>query len=140
MKKIKLIRQPKGSFNCGPCCVAMLAGTTMEEAIKAIDKSGLTCAPHLRRGLNALGIQCGDKLVKGWPEKDETAIVKLLFIDFEKDLGKKQAKKLGLDGPRRGHWVVWHKNKFYDPDAGVFKNLPDYLSMCNYISHLKVTL
>lgn len=136
--KIKLIRQQPGSFNCGQCCVAMLAGVTEEEAIKAIGKAGLTRAPHIRRGLNALGVRCGDKLIKGWPERDETAIVKLMFIDFRKELGPEIAKQAGMDGPRRGHWVVWHKNKFYDPDAGVFKKLPDYLKICNYISHLKV--
>lgn len=110
----------------------------MQEAAAAMGKSGLSNKYHLITGLMAFGVDCGDKLVRGMPETDETAIIKFMFVDFEKELGRVKAQELHLDGPRRSHWVVWHNKKFYDPAAGVFRKKPDYLTTCNFVSHLKV--
>jgi len=118
--------------------VATICGVTIAEAAEAMGKDGLSNKYHLITGLNTFGVECGDKLIRGLPSNDESAIIKFMFVDFRKELGKVQAQKLGVDGPRRAHWVIWHNKKFYDPAAGVFRKRPDYLTSCNFESHLKV--
>jgi hypothetical protein len=38
------------------------------------------------------------------------------------------------------HWTVWHKNKHYDPAAGVFRKVPNHLSEARVTSHLPITM
>jgi len=36
------------------------------------------------------------------------------------------------------HWVVWHKKKYYDPVAGVFRKVPRWLEPSRVTSYLKL--
>lgn len=119
---MKLVKQPKDSNLCGQACVAMLCGLTLEQAILLVGTRGKTHTKPLKKALRAFGVHCGDRRVRGMPNKDETA---LLFWK---------------GGGTKGHWMVWHKGKYYDPVAGVFRRVPRWLSESRVTSHLKVEL
>jgi hypothetical protein len=106
---IESIQQPEGSSLCGQTCVAMIAGITLEESIEAFGgKRGATRTTDLVNALRKLGINCGDPplvRIKGQLYPD-TCIVKLHFNDR-----------------KNTHWTVWHKGKFYDPEAHLMVHL-----------------
>ena len=119
---MRLVRQAPGSNHCGQACIATLGQLTLEAAIELVGTRGKTATRHLKAALGKLGIKCGDRRVRGMPDKDETA---LLFWK---------------DGGTKGHWTVWHKGKYYDPLAGVFRKVPRWLENSRVTSHLKVEL
>ena len=51
------VQQPAGSLLCGQCCIAMVAGTTLDRAIAAAGTRTRTSAPVLQRALLQLGWQ-----------------------------------------------------------------------------------
>ncbi len=114
---LKLVRQPKGTNQCGQACIATLAGITLEEAIDLVGTKGLTRTKQLRDALQSLGFYAGMGLRIGSP--DGLAIVKFLSPDG------------------RSHWVVWD-GKYYDPQAGVFPKVPRYLEGSKQTSFLAV--
>ena len=119
---MRLVKQPEGSKLCGQACVAMLCSITLEEAIEAVGSKGATTTKQLKIALEEHDVACGKRRVRGMPDKTETA---LLFWRNDED-GR--------------HWMVWHKGKYYDPIAGVFRKVPNWLSNSRVTSHLKVEL
>lgn len=99
--KINYILQPEGSNLCGQTCVAMVANVSIEEAIEAVGKHGLTNTRHLINGLRRLGIDCDKKLL---PVRRATfpplCIAKVRFKDSWKF-----------------HWIVLHHGVRYDPQG-----------------------
>lgn len=118
---MKLVRQPADSHLCGQACCATLCDITLDEAVMLARKNGATRTVHLKRVLHGMSMEHDDKRTRGWPAKEETA---LLFF---------QSKDR-----KRAHWVLYHKKKYYDPNAGVFRKLPNYLEDADMTSHLKV--
>lgn len=114
---MKLVKQPTGSNQCGQACVATISGLSLEESLMIFRRKGQTCTKHVVSALRQMGITCGDKLIRGFP-KGCSAILK-----FTHPSGK-------------SHWVVWHKNKYYDPVAGVFRKVPRWLEPSRVTSHL----
>lgn len=115
---MKFVKQPAESNLCGQACVAMVCGVTLEEAIMLVRTKGATTTKHLKRALHAMSIKHGEKRVRGFPKEGSA----LLF--FRSDEGN--------------HWVVWHKKKYYDPTAGVFRKVPIHLSNARVTSHWPV--
>lgn len=118
---MKLVRQPPGSKVCGQACVATLAGVSLGKAIMQVGKAGKTKTIDLKRGLDANNIKHGSRRERGMPDKSVTA---LLF----------------WTGEHGCHWTVWHKGKYYDPVAGVYRKTPRHLSDARVTSFLRVEL
>jgi hypothetical protein len=111
-----LVRQPPNSNLCGQACVATIAGVALGEAVTLCGKSGKTSTRHLIAGLKAKGFEpyCGLTRVcqrSPWI----TGLMKSATLIVKFKSGK------------ASHWVVRHKGKFYDPAAGVFRDVPKYL-------------
>lgn len=118
---MKYIRQPEGSNLCGQTCCAMLCDITIDEACMLARTKGQTNTKKLKRILHAMSMEHDAKRTRGEPSRDETAL--LYFQSKDR---------------KRAHWVVWHKRKYYDPIAGVFRKRPNHLQDADLTSHLKV--
>ena len=116
---MKLVRQPSGSNLCGQACVAMVCDIELEEAIELVGSRGKTVTKQLKEALTSQGVKTSERRVLGFPEEGSA----LLFWKSGNDLR---------------HWTVWHKNKHYDPNAGVFRDTPRYLLNARVTSHLKI--
>lgn len=120
---MKYVRQPPKSKVCGQACVAMAAGYDLQGGIDLVGHAHGTWGTDLRRGLDKAGISHSQRMIRGEPPVDANAI---LF--FKHPSG------------RRRHWVLWHNGKYYDPHAGVFRELPNWLKHSRLTSHLLFTL
>mgnify|MGYP003132488658 CR=1 FL=1 len=107
---IELVEQPRSSNLCGQACVAMLAGVTLDEAIKVVGTRGKTTSLQLGRGLAELGhILCGCVLIRGNPEKIESSEPILVRTHyFSRYTGKELT-----------HWVVVHREFMFCPTVGL---------------------
>lgn len=92
---MKLIKQPSGT-TCGQCCVAMLKGISLDDAIILIGHDGITSDNDLLRVLDIDDLYDGFDL--GYPPKDIIALVK--HRDPNGD---------------REHWTVSYYGKTLDP-------------------------
>jgi len=116
---MKLVRQPQGSDLCGQACVATICGITLDEACMLARTHGKTDTKHLKRVLHASSVPHDERRTRGFPPKGQTA---LLFWKSENGC----------------HWMVWHKNKYYDPAAGVFRKTPKHAKNARVTSYLRV--
>lgn len=98
---MNLVLQPPGSNKCGQACVAMVAGVTLKQSLKAYGLQHATTLYATRNALKKLGFTPAEKL---------------------QAFGKKESKLpetclLMLRWPKRnlGHWVVYHDGQVYDP-------------------------
>lgn len=98
---IKPVYQPDGSNCCGQACVAMVAGVSLDEAKRAVGKSGTTCGPDLVRGLRNLGASCADKVER---LKDYIDVLAGLAI-----------VKVHYPNSKKRHWIVIDRSRVYDP-------------------------
>jgi len=112
---MKLVRQPNNSTLCGQACIATICNITLEQAIIDVGKKGKTKTKDLIKGLKTNGVICGNRRKNGWPKGNA-----ILFYKIQNFY----------------HWVLWYNKKFYDPNAGIFKTLPNYLKKSKYLSHL----
>lgn len=94
------ISQQPNKKNCGAIAVAVIAGVSVEDAVKAIGKNGLTSTKQLAKGLKALGYECPDKL--------QRTSRPLLGI-----------ARLRYPNESRSHWVVVDGDKIFD---GIYGN------------------
>ena len=93
--------QPPGSSLCGQTCVAMIAGVSLDESIRAFGgKKGGTRTNDVISALRKLGFNTSDRLIRfnGACFPSDTVIVKLRFSDSKET-----------------HWTLWHEGRFYDP-------------------------
>jgi len=96
---MRLVRQKENG--CGPACVAMLAGVTLEEAERAVGKTRKTPTRDVAAGLTKLRLRPGPKLVRLRPGEvpPEDVVVKIRWH---------QSKVT--------HWVVHERNgRVFDP-------------------------
>lgn len=106
---MELVRQKPQTNQCGQACLATIAGVTLEEAIAAVGKTGLTRTRDILYGASRLGLKGAarmKRLGENWPEG--TAMMRVV-------------------NGRRSHWIVWDGRKILDPAAGTFRKLPRYL-------------
>lgn len=103
---LKHIRQPSGSNLCGQASVAMIAGITLEKSIAVFGKRSCTTTKDVIRALRALGISCGNGLVR-LKKGEQKSSVCMVVLHFE-------------GAPRsHGHWSVFYDGIYYDPASGV---------------------
>ena len=116
---MRLERQPAGSNQCGQACVATICDITLDGACMLTRTEGRTSTKQLIQALTHMGMCPAQKLKRGMPESG------LAMLKFTHPDGKP-------------HWVVWENGKYYDPAAGVFRKVPNYLRMSRVTSHLRV--
>ncbi len=99
--------QAPDSFNCGQCCVAMVAGITRKASCKAFGTKGVTTTKSVVRALKKLGLAPADKLTAF---RNESALPPtcLLMLRFPKQV------------QHYGHWVVYHNGLIYCPSQGIY--------------------
>ena len=121
------IRQ-KGKSDCGIATLAMLCDTTYNNAERVIPwrREGLlrgTDTKQLREGGHKLGYETKStpqnrlrvlKAPRGWEGLPPPLVTDLWYLIPDNSLVKVKARE-GL-----WHWVVWRKEKVYDPARGVF--------------------
>ena len=104
-----LVSQPERSHCCGQCCVAMVAGVSLEAAKKAVGKNGRTSTRVLRKGLINLGLR---------PRRGK---LRPIYGDLSK-LPETCILKTVTPWRQSGwHWVLKYKKKIYCPSRGVFQ-------------------
>jgi len=118
---MKLVRQPDKT-TCGQASVATICGITLEEACTLAGTKGKTSTKQLKRILRAMSVNHDDRRTRGFPPDDVTALLYWRSTDW------------------RSHWMVWHKKKYYDPIAGVFRDPPRWLADARVTSYLRVYL
>ncbi len=116
---MKLVRQPPGSELCGQACVATLGGLSLGNVCLMMKTMGETKTKIIRDTLRRLGFTVADRRKRGFPPDDVTA---LLFWKGEESC----------------HWMVWHRKKYYDPIAGVFRKPPRHTEGSRVTSYLEV--
>jgi len=98
---IVLVKEPV-STACGQSCIAMLAGVDISDVFKTMKTKGPTSSKMLIDAMYHYKICHGER-----------------FLHFSKEqLVLPETCLLQVKMPNYGHWVVYHKGVFYDPEFG----------------------
>lgn len=105
--QLQLVLQKPGSFNCGQCCVAMVAGIDRKASCKVFGTKGVTTTKSVHRALTKLGYQVNERLTTF---RSESALPStcMLRLSYPKSV------------QHYGHWVVYHQGLIYCPSQGVY--------------------
>ena len=103
---ISYIKEPTG-YLCGQSCVAMLAGVSVDEVIKVIGTDKGTNKQDLKKVLDYYGICYAPKSMRYDPKipLPDLCIIRMAL-------------------PGYGHWGIYYKGIYYDPEFGVLKECP----------------
>ena len=105
---ITYVPDPSHSY-CGQACVAMLTGVAFEEVIELMkpDENRVT-KKVLKKWLNYYGIKYAPKSTRYDPNipLPELCIIRMMLAS------------------RYGHWGIYFKGKYYDPDFGLLDECP----------------
>jgi RimJ/RimL family protein N-acetyltransferase len=110
---INYIKEPTGTL-CGQSVVAMLANVSVDEVIETIGHDKGTSVAEIDEALNWYGIKHGKR-----QRCTEDAILPEICI-------------LSLKLPGYGHWSLYYKGKYYDPEFGVLKKCPQNAKLNHY--------
>ena len=105
---MNMVYQPPGSNLCGPAVVASIAGVTLDAAISACGKCGLTRSSHLKTGLAVFGWEVGQRKAPRCLPRVDTWLVRVAWAD------------------RKTHWVILADGHFYDPAHGIDPSYSDW--------------
>jgi len=112
---IAYIEQPT-EYLCGQSVIAMLAGVSVDEVIGVMQNDKGTATPLMRDTLNYYGLKTATKArlryIQGAALPDCCILSVLL--------------------PGYGHWSLYYKGKFYDPEFGVLDKLPEEAKLRYY--------
>jgi len=114
INSIKYIKEPTG-YLCGQSVVAMLANVSVDEAIEVIGNDKGTSVAEIESALNWYGIKHGKKRIK-----------------YEKGMELPDICILSLRLPGYGHWSLYYKGTFYDPEFGKINELPKKAKLIHY--------
>jgi len=112
---ITFIEQPT-EYLCGQSVVAMLAGVSVDEVIGVMQTDQGTSTPEIRDALKWYGLKTATKTrIKYTPGMvlPDCCILSILL-------------------PGYGHWSLYYKGKFYDPEFGVLDKLPEQAKLRYY--------
>jgi hypothetical protein len=104
---MELVRQKPGSYNCGQCCVAMVAGIERKASCKVFGTKGVTTTKSVQRALKKLGYLPNERL-KSFRNESALPATCLLRLSYPKEV------------QRYGHWVVYHNGLIYCPSLGIY--------------------
>jgi RimJ/RimL family protein N-acetyltransferase len=114
IKSIKYVKEPTG-YLCGQSVIAMLADVSVDEAIDIIGHDRGTSVAEIDEALAYYGIKHAKSRKR-----------------FKADTVLPEICILGLQLPGYGHWSLYYKGKYYDPEFGVLKELPPKAKLCYY--------
>lgn len=110
---IQYIKQPTG-YLCGQAVIAMLANVSVDEVIAVMQNDKGTPTPLMREALKYYGIKTAKRL-----KYTDGAVLPECCI-------------LGMQLPGYGHWSLYYKDRFYDPEFGVLEQLPEHAKLRSY--------
>ncbi len=116
---IQPVTQSPGAHTCGQCCVAMMLGITLAEAVASVGKKGGTGPADLRPSLLAgglklrSGVRCSGM---GTAPAYETGLLK--------QVNAVQGNKKSRDT----HWMLWAEGRLFCPDRGEIMD-PDWVAL-----------
>ena len=112
---IGYIKEPTG-YLCGQSVVAMLAGVTVDEVIEVMQTDMGTATPEIRDALGWYGLKTATEArVKYTPGTvlPDCCILSVML-------------------PGYGHWSLYYRGKYYDPEFGVLDELPKQAKLRYY--------
>lgn len=111
---IKYIKEPTG-YLCGQSIIAMLANVSVDEVIEVMETDKGTSVAAIDDALYYYGFKHG-KTRKSY--KPDTVLPDICI--------------LSLKLPGYGHWSLYYKGTFYDPEFGVSDKIPEKAKLCYY--------
>lgn len=114
ISSIKYIKEPNG-YLCGQSVIAMLADVSVDEVIDVMETDKGTSVSEIGDALHWYGI----KHSKTRTRCTEVELLPDICI-------------LSLKLPGYGHWSLFYKDTFYDPEFGVLKELPENARLNHY--------
>jgi len=114
---ISYIQQPT-EYLCGQSVIAMLAGVSVEEVIGVIQNDKGMDVPEVQEALAWYGMRTATKARKKYS--------KLLTGKLP------DCCILSVQLPDYGHWSLYCKGKYYDPEFGVLDELPPQAKLVSY--------
>ena len=111
---IKFIEQPT-EYLCGQSVIAMLAGVSIDEVIKSMRTDMGTSVAEIGGALYYYGIKHGKSRKRA---TNDTVLPEICILSM----------KL----PGYGHWSLYYKGKYYDPEFGVSDKLPENAVLNHY--------
>jgi RimJ/RimL family protein N-acetyltransferase len=114
INSIKFVKQPT-EYLCGQSVIAMLANVSVDEVIDVVETDKGTSVAEIGDALHWYGI----KHRKTRTRCTEVALLPDICI-------------LSIKLPRYGHWSLFYKGTFYDPEFGVLKELPKNAKLNHY--------
>lgn len=99
---ISYVSQPT-PLMCGQACIAMLAGTSIEEVAKVMGTRGSTSIGQLIDALDYYKIRHSEKNLRLSKKNPCYSDISILTVHM----------------PKYTHWVLYYKGKFYDPEFGI---------------------
>jgi RimJ/RimL family protein N-acetyltransferase len=113
INSIKYVKEPTG-YLCGQSVVAMLANVSVDEVIDVIGHDKGTSVAEIDSALTWYGIKHGKR-----QKCTDDAILPDICI-------------LSLKLPGYGHWSLYYKGTYYDPEFGVLKKNPPNAKLNHY--------
>jgi len=110
---IKYVKEPTG-YLCGQSVIAMLANVSVDEVIDVIGHDKGTSVAEIGNALSWYGI----KHNKRQPYTKDKILPDICI--------------LSLKLPKYGHWSLYYKGKYYDPEFGVLKECPPNAKLNHY--------
>jgi hypothetical protein len=100
------VQQPYGSNLCGQACIAMLSGSSLNDAVRLVGKSGLTRTRDLVAAIRTgrgflMGVRCPDSLIRL----------------RENSLPRNCIVKASSPDRKRSHWMLIWKYVLHDPSV-----------------------
>ncbi|WP_155988010.1 hypothetical protein [Gorillibacterium massiliense] len=99
---IKYVEQPTFE-TCGQACIAMIAGVSIDDAIKTMKTRGPTSIGQLIEALDFYKIKHAEKNKRISKKNPIYSSVSILTVHM----------------PNYTHWVLHYHGKFYDPEFGI---------------------
>ena len=112
---IEYIKEPTG-YLCGQSVVAMLAGVSVDEVIEVMETDKGTDTPTIRDALKWYGLKTATKA----------------RLKYNPGTALPECCILSVLLPGYGHWSLYYKGKFYDPEFGVLDKLPEQAKLRYY--------
>jgi hypothetical protein len=100
IENISLVMEPINTA-CGQACIAMLANVSIDEVFNTMKTKGPTSGKMLIDALYHYKIRHHERFIS---YKNSPVLPELCIVDVKM--------------PGYGHWIVYHKGVFYDPEFG----------------------
>jgi len=115
VESVNYIKEPNG-YLCGQSVIAMLANVSVDEVIEVMQNDKGTPTPLMRYALKYYGLQT----------------VTNARLKYTAQTILPDCCILSLQLPGYGHWSLYFKGKYYDPEFGISDKLPEQAKLRYY--------